>query len=455
MDVPPNTRPLRILLVSPADRGGGAERVALDLLRSYRAAGHDAWLAVGQQTTQQPHVVEIPNESSRSAWAHTVSGFLPGVRGGRPLRLLRESVGQPGRVLARLGGQEDMEFPGVWRLLETVPSPVDVVHLHNLHAGYFDLRALPWLSNRLPCIWTIHDMWPLTGHCAYAMECGRWAQGCGACPDLERYPSIRRDGTAFNLKRKGSIYARSRLHLAAPSAWMMNQVDGSMLGSCAVEKRLVPNGVDTQLFRPREEARAQLGIAGDARVLVSSGYGLTRNPYKDFETLHAALKLLGSTVNTGVDAWALGAPGLDQQLGRVRLRGLPFTADREAVARVMAAGDVFVHATRAESAGLVILEALACGRPVVASAVGGVPEQLPAQHWSAGATPGPTDCGWLVPVGDAAALSASLAWMLDRPAICRQMGKRGRDHVERHRAWDTQVTAYLDWMARLVAERQT
>src|SRR6185503_5321033 len=60
----------------------------------------------------------------------------------------------------------------------------DIVHLHNLHGGFFSPAILPALSRAKSIVWSIHDMWPLTGHCYYPdmYECSRWQTGCGRCP---------------------------------------------------------------------------------------------------------------------------------------------------------------------------------------------------------------------------------------------------------------------------------
>ena len=65
-------------------------------------------------------------------------------------------------------------FPASHRVLELPPRPPDVLHLHNLHGGYFDLRVLPELSARQPTVVTMHDEWLYTGHCAYTLDSERW-----------------------------------------------------------------------------------------------------------------------------------------------------------------------------------------------------------------------------------------------------------------------------------------
>ena len=203
---------MRLLQVSTADRGGGAEAVALGLHRALRAKGNDTRLAVGWKRTAEDGVVEIGE-------AHT-----------RRERLLRD----PGVALDLLRGREDFRFPGSHRLVE-LASQADVLQLHNLHGGYFDLRLLPNLTARLPTVATLHDEWLYTGHCAYTLDSERWLTGCGRCPHLDSYPRLLVDGTAGNWRRKRALYERSRLHFVAPSQWLLEScrtLDGLVRPPC-------------------------------------------------------------------------------------------------------------------------------------------------------------------------------------------------------------------------------
>ena len=110
---------LSVLQVNTSDRGGGAEAVSLALHRALRGRGVEASLAVGFRRTGEVGVVEIASPRSR----------LP--------RVLHE----PGVALDVVRGREDLRFPESRRVLELPPRQPDILHLHNLHGGYFDLRA--------------------------------------------------------------------------------------------------------------------------------------------------------------------------------------------------------------------------------------------------------------------------------------------------------------------------
>ena len=279
---------------------GGAENVARNLQREYRARGHRSQMAVGFKITDDPDVFVIPNESERSGWENfwlEASGKLTrnGMRGVRRAARLAGILGQPGRQFNQWMGIEDFHFAGTKRIVELADQP-DIVHCHNLHGEYFDLHALEWLSARVPVVITMHDAWLLSGHCVHSLGCGRWETGCGKCPDLTLYPAIRRDATAHNWKRKRSIYRSSRLHVATPCRWLMDKVERSILSEGASTMKVIPHGIDLKEFKPvpKSIARAQLGLPLDSDVLLFAANGIRQNIWKDYVTMRAAVEMVSS-----------------------------------------------------------------------------------------------------------------------------------------------------------------
>ena len=266
---------LKILQVSSADSAGGAERSAYNLFEKFEAQGHQSWLVVGHRKHARAGVSALPNASLRNPVVKFCDTMIENIdrasfkaRGlGRALRVLRE-LGEPGRWLRHQRGIEDFDFPATAGLLQLPPWMPDIVHCHNLHGGYFDLRQLPHISQRVPTILNVRDMWLASGHCAYGLGCERWKSGCGQCPDLTIYPSIAADMTAHNWQRKSAVYRQCRLYVCAPSQWLLDQMRQSILAPAIVEARVIPNGVDTQVFKPAEQlqVRRALGIEANARV---------------------------------------------------------------------------------------------------------------------------------------------------------------------------------------------
>jgi len=440
---------MRILQVNTADRGGGAESSARFLGEAFRARGHAAWLAVGSKRSRDPNVFEIPVRPLPTLAGRLLQrlerlvrgGGAPGLPARQRLARWLGILADPQRLRDWRAGLEDFHFPGSRELLALPPAPPDLVHCHNLHGWYFDLRQLPELSRRVPVILNLRDAWLLTGHCAYFMDCGRWRHGCGECPDLSLYPWLWRDGTARNWQRKAEIYAASRLYVTAPSHWLLDCAEAAMLHGART--RVIPNGIDLQVFRPGDQAqaRAALGLPADARILLFAASGARTNVFKDYPTMEAAACRIADGAKTAKTVFVcLGAPRGRRQFGSLQVRYVPFEPDRQRVARYYQAADVYLHAVRAEAFGKTVTEAMACGTPVVASRVGGIPEQV---------VDGCT--GFLVPVGDPAAMAARTEQLLLKPELRARCSEAAAARAQAF-GLDRQVHGFLAWYEEIMTD---
>ena len=131
----------------------------------------------------------------------------------------------------------------VKRIQELKP---DIIHLHNIHGYYINYKILfEYLnSTDIPVVWTLHDCWSFTGHCAHfvSANCERWKTGCHHCPLTHHYPSCKwLDKSARNYRLKRSLFtANSNLHIVCVSHWLENLVKQSFLSSKDV--RVINNG---------------------------------------------------------------------------------------------------------------------------------------------------------------------------------------------------------------------
>jgi len=290
----------------------------------------------------------------------------------------------------------------------------DVVHLHNIHGYYLNLKLASELGNiGIPVVWTLHDGWPLTGRCAYLFECDRWKTGCGHCPDLSRYPKTYLDTSAFMWRKKKAAFTRGwNPVIVFPSQWLADRAKESYLGEFRIE--VIPNGIDTETFSPIERiaGRERLGIPLEKRVILFVAADL-RDERKGaryfFESLQhiKADNYMVLTLGKRVD--------LKRKLNKtVDIKQLGYISDRNLLSEVYSAADVFCISSLDDNFPTTVLESLACATPVVGFQVGGIPEQVTE------------DCGILVPPRDSKALGMAITRLLRDDKLREDMSRNCR-----------------------------
>jgi glycosyltransferase involved in cell wall biosynthesis len=203
----------------------------------------------------------------------------------------------------------------------------------------------------------------------------------------------------------------------------------------------IPNGIDGGLFCPRDrvQMRRACGLPLGRKLIVSAGELIEAKGH------HLVIQALPALLASGIDAelviaggTARGGPRFEESLrqlvedsgleDRVRFAGW---VGRQGLAELLAAADVFCLASYTEGWPNVVHEALACGAPVVATRVGGVPEMIPTERF-----------GVLIPPRDQAALDHALACALQREWDSSAISDWGRE-----RNWDCVAQEVLDLFA--------
>jgi glycosyltransferase involved in cell wall biosynthesis len=442
--------PLNILQISSNDGFGGAEKSALLLFNKYREIGHQSWLIVGKKTTNDPDIYEIiKHENITSLYKSSnhetnliykiFDRLIPTKMGSRYyFHDLSNGAPQIQKIIQYERGWEEFNYPGTWHLLDLPPGQPNIVHLHNLHGYYFDLRYLPKLSRQVPVILNLRDMWTLTGHCAYPINCTHWKQGCGNCPDLKIYPPIARDATRFNYRRKKNIFSHSRLFITTPTKWLMDQVLFSQMFS-AIEYRVIPNAINLDTFHPGEKylARKVLDLPQETQIVLF----LSHSEFKDFETMHAALNYIHKGQKKLLFI-CIGKDGVKELIGEGELIYTGRISDENKMVLYYQAADVYIHAAHHEVFGKSMVEAMACGVPVVATAVDGIPEVI-----EDGMT------GFLAPGKDRYALAAKVNLLLEDPNLRNEMGINSSKHARRLFNLERQANDFLDWYQEILENK--
>ena len=339
---------MNILQINTADNRGGAAKVAYHLKSGLEKLGHETSMFVGQKNTPDQNVFILNNKKS----------FAQRVR----------------KKLAYYLAN-DIDLFNSDKIIKTEAfKNADIIHCHNLHSYYFNLNTLKKISKLKPIVWTFHDMWPITPHCAHSFD-GSLKNGFWQCPSLEIFPPLKWHNEKYLEKRKRDIYRQSDFQIAVPSRWLKNKVQESLLGDREIN--LIYNGIDTEIFKPypKSETRAKLKLPQDKKIILSVIKRGQSNPWKGGNYVDEAISALGSRQE--VIFICIGG-----EIDNPQVINIPFIEKEETLALYYSASDLLLHPSIAETFGLTIAEGMACGLPIVSFVTGSIPELV--EHSSNG-----------------------------------------------------------------------
>ena len=249
----------------------------------------------------------------------------------------------------------------------------DVIHLHNIHGYYVNIEVLfKYLKEHpeIKKIWTLHDCWAFTGHCAYYTyaKCDKWKAGCqGHCLNKNEYPKTIFSRINKNYLRKKELFNDiDNMILVTPSKWLKGEVKKSYLNNYQIT--VINNGVDTEIFKYTEsDIKERYGIK-DRKVIL--GVASVWDKRKGLDTFIELSKHLYSE-------YQIVLIGLnDKQVRSLpkNIIGINRTENVQELVQWYSAAEVYFNPTLEDNYPTTNLEAIACGTPVVTFDTGGSPE---------------------------------------------------------------------------------
>lgn len=270
---------------------------------------------------------------------------------------------------------------GSWRATKELVKQIDeikpdVIQFQNVHGYFLNLPViLSYIAEKnIPLIWSLHDCWSMTGHCAhFALEgCERWKEGCHHCPLLKDYPnSWGWDSSRRNyMEKKKLIEAIPRLTIVSGSEWLANIARQSYFKNRDIH--VIPDGIDTDIYSPKTNAvelRKQYGLENKFVIMASGTVWPSYKGIADYAKLRGILS----------NEYAIVIVGMQQnEIDNLPkgLIGIPRTKTPEELAGWYSMSDCVMSLSRLESFGLTPVEGFACGTPAIVYNCTSTPELI-------------------------------------------------------------------------------
>jgi len=248
----------------------------------------------------------------------------------------------------------------------------DIIHLHNLHGYYINIKVLfdYLIKAGKPVVWTLHDCWAFTGHCAHFsfVGCNRWQTGCMRCPQKTKYPA----SYVFDRSKKNWIIKKelftniNKMIIVTPSHWLAGVVSESFLNKYPI--KVIYNGIDTSVFKPTISSFRYRYSLQDKKIIL--GVASSWSDRKGLNVFIQLSKILDS-------AYRVIIAGLTKkQIEKMpkNIICIERTNNLRELVEIYSAADVFINPSVEETMGLTTVEAMACGTPVIVSDKTAVPE---------------------------------------------------------------------------------
>jgi|GEM_PF-573175 len=408
---------------------GGAANAAYRLHKGLKSIGFDSTMAVLNKVSNDPTVKVLPdvyeNEKSycldvpahhSSVWKAQVSRWNS---------LMRNYPNRPKGLEMFTDALSDVRLDRIGEIQDA-----DIINLHWV-AGMADWPSTPVGLGCKPVVWTLHDMNPFTGGCHYAGDCRKYIEECGACPQLG---SAQPDDLSHKIwNQKYEAYQNLNLTLVTPSRW---------LAGCAAESKLfsrfpvhvIPYGFPLSAFRPysKPEIRKALNLPNNAKAILFGAHSIL-NKRKGFEYLLNALNQFPVKNTQDVLILTFGAAPKNLKIpSRYSIRNLGMIQDEKQLAMVYSASDVYVIPTLEDNLPNTVVEAMACGVPVVGFDIGGMPDMIVHKQ-----------TGYLVKPKDIKGLIEGIEWVFASIDGGRDFVKDCRAMAEKEYSLEKQANAYL------------
>ncbi|MBS6396181.1 MAG: glycosyltransferase [Clostridiales bacterium] len=409
---------MNILFLNTTYLCGGAEKVTNQIFNGMRARGHNVYEIVSYYKRTKP----LP----------------PGISvlyQGTPMLLLN-------RLITKNHSNSNLTIPySRYRILHFIKEKhIDIIHLHNAHGNFLGIHDIQAIADVCPVVWTVHDFWPLTGHCASPSGCADfWINGCNSCPQLQNYPPLKKDCSHYLWKEKAKTFSHPNIHFAVPSNWMLSQLKQSHLKN--TDYMSIPNSLDTNVWIPynKKDLREEYHLPSNKHIVAF----VAADPTKKSKGMYLLLDALQKLSNP--EQYLLLIAGQTKGLESINnsgfsIRHFGYLTEQKQMNEFYSLADVLVNPSLYETFGLVNIEAMSSGTPVIAFSICAMDEII---------TP---DCGWCIPPGDNEQLAQTIHSAFTSESILSKMSVASRKRVVDTYSEPDMLTAYENLYKKVVTK---
>lgn len=254
---------------------------------------------------------------------------------------------------------------------------IDLIHINNLHVKYLGIYDIMIISKICPVVLTLHDMWAITGHCAYPGPCKNWISGCKTCKNLDIYPSISKDNSNKIYINKKNAFLTNNITYVTPSKWLYDITKKSFLKT--KKPVIINNGVNLEKFKFLNKAilRKKYNLPLDRNYILF----LTANiddKRKGLSFLLAALNKLNNSKNYTI--LMAGKKLKNKKItNKFEVVEFGYIVEDQKLNEIYALADVFILPSLEDNFPCVTLESMASGTPIIAFETGGIGEQIDSE----------------------------------------------------------------------------
>lgn len=357
---------MNISILSTSDIQGGAAKAAFRLHKGLELTGHQSIMAVRRKKSKAPYVFEVqalaPDGASANRFFNVVEKY---------------AFHQNRTALSNT--YFTIPYPG-FDLTETEPIiHSDIINLHWI-AKFQSVESITGLLKlKKPIVWTLHDENAYSGGCHYSAGCKNYEIGCTDCPQL-KVNDFQLPFHVVNHKKKSW---KNDIVIVTPSKWLAQCASRSQVfGESRVE--VIPNSLETDIFRPldKQKAKQKLGVPTDSLCLLF-GAEYHSEKRKGYGKLKEALEICFQDPEFNRKAkqkkiWVFTFGDTQNQSKELKLpvKTFGYVHSDEKLAEIYSAADLYLLPSLEDNLPNTMLEAMACGTPVVSFPVGGMPDMI-------------------------------------------------------------------------------